>query len=82
MILKCVGFVMNNKAAGASSGSFVSRGRGYFSESYEELKKVQTPTRQEAFRLTLVVLMIIVFISLSLFLMDMTFNWLMGRLIG
>jgi preprotein translocase SecE subunit len=73
---------MNNKAAGASSGSLVSRGSEYISESYEELKKVQTPTRQEAFRLTLVVLMIIVFISLCLFLMDMTFNWLMGKMIG
>jgi preprotein translocase subunit SecE len=73
---------MNDKAAGGSSGSLVSRGRGYFSESYEELKKVQSPTRQEAFRLTLVVLMIIVFISLCLFLMDMTFNWVMGKLIG
>jgi preprotein translocase SecE subunit len=73
---------MSDKAAGASSGSFVSRSRSYLSDSYDELKKVQTPTRQEAFRLTLVVLMIIVFISLCLFLMDMTFNWLMGKMIG
>jgi preprotein translocase SecE subunit len=73
---------MNDKAAAGSSGSFVSRGSAYLSESYEEIKKVQTPTRQEAFRLTLVVLVIIVFISLCLFLMDMSFNWLMGKLTG
>ncbi len=73
---------MSEKAAGGSSGSLVSRSRNYLTESYDELKKVQTPTRQEAFRLTLVVLMIIVFISLCLFLMDMSFNWVMGKLIG
>lgn len=73
---------MNDKAAGASSGSLITRSNRYISESYEELKKVYTPTRQEAFRLTLVVLMIIVFISLCLFLMDMSFNWLMGKMVG
>ena len=67
---------------GAASGSVVARGSQYISDSFEELKKVQTPTRQEAFRLTLVVLMIIVFISLCLFFMDMAFNWLMGKLLG
>lgn len=73
---------MSDKVADAPSSSVVSRGAGYFSESIEELKKVQTPTRQETMRLTLVVLMIIVFISMCLFVMDLTFNWLMGKMIG
>lgn len=73
---------MSDKVAGAASGSVLSRGRGYFSESVEELKKVQTPTRQEAMRLTGVVLLIIVFISLCLFVMDLACNWLMGKLLS
>lgn len=73
---------MSDKVAEASSDSIVSRGAGYFTESMEELKKVQTPTRQETMRLTGVVLLIIVFISMCLFVMDLTFNWLMGKMIG
>ncbi len=73
---------MNDKVADAPSGSIVSRGASYISESVEELKKVQTPTRQETMRLTGVVVLIIVFISMCLFIMDLTFNWLMGKMIG
>jgi preprotein translocase subunit SecE len=60
----------------------VSRGANYVTESIEELKKVQSPTRQETLRLTGVVVLIIVFISMCLFVMDLTFNWLMGKMIG
>lgn len=73
---------MSDKVADASSDSIVSRSAGYFAESVEELKKVQTPTRQETVRLTGVVLLIIVFISMCLFVMDLTFNWLMGKMMG
>jgi preprotein translocase subunit SecE len=73
---------MNDKVADASSESIVSRGAGYFTESVEELKKVSSPTRQETIRMTGVVLVIIVFISMCLFVMDLTFNWLMGKMIG
>jgi len=73
---------MNDKVADAPSESIVSRGAGYFAESIEELKKVQSPTRQETMRLTGVVLLIIVFISMCLFVMDLTFNWLMSKMIG
>jgi preprotein translocase subunit SecE len=73
---------MNDKVADASSESIVSRSAGYFTESVEELKKVSSPTRQETMRMTGVVLVIIVFISMCLFVMDLTFNWLMGKMIG
>jgi preprotein translocase SecE subunit len=73
---------MSDKVASAQSGSFVSRGTSYVTESIEELKKVQSPTRQETMRLTGVVVLIIVFISMCLFVMDLAFNWLMGKMIG
>lgn len=73
---------MNDKVADAPSGSIVSRGVNYISESVDELKKVHTPTRQETMRLTGVVVLIIVFISMCLFVMDLTFNWVMEKMIG
>jgi preprotein translocase subunit SecE len=73
---------MNDKVADVPSGSIAARGSSYISESIEELKKVQTPTRQETMRLTGVVVLIIVFIAMCLFVMDLTFNWLMGKMIG
>jgi preprotein translocase SecE subunit len=73
---------MGSKASETASASVVSRGSSYVSASIEELKKVQSPTRQEALRLTGVVAMIIVFISMCLFVMDLACNWLMAKLIG
>jgi preprotein translocase subunit SecE len=73
---------MSDKVADAPSGSVISRGVTYISDSVEELKKVQSPTRQETMRLTGVVVMIIVFISMCLFVMDLVFNWLMSKMIG
>ena len=72
---------MSDKVADARSG-LISRGTSYVSESIDELKKVQTPTRQETLRLTGVVVMIIVFISMCLFVMDLVFNWAMTKMIG
>lgn len=73
---------MNDKVAKAASESILSRAKGYVSESVEELKKVHSPTRQEAMKLTGVVVLIIAFISLCLFVMDLSFNWLMGKMLG
>ena len=73
---------MNEKVAKAASESVVSRAKGYVSESVEELKKVHSPTRQEAMKLTGVVVLIIAFISLCLFVMDLSFNWLMGKMLS
>lgn len=66
----------------ADTGAAVGRKQGYISAAIDELKKVHTPTRQETTRLTGVVLLIIVFISMCLFIMDLTFNWLMSKMIG
>ena len=73
---------MNEKVAKAASESIMYRAKGYVSESVEELKKVHSPTRQEAMKLTGVVVLIIAFISLCLFVMDLSFNWLMGKMLG
>lgn len=73
---------MNEKVANAASESFFSRAKGYLSESADELKKVQSPTRQEAMKLTGVVVLIIAFISICLFVMDLSFNWLMGKMVS
>ncbi len=73
---------MNEKVATGASESIVSRGKGYVSESIDELKKVHSPTRQEAMKMTGVVLLIIAFISLCLFVMDLSFNWLMGKMLS
>ena len=72
---------MSDKVADAPSG-LISRSVDYVSESVEELKKVNFPTRQETMRLTGVVVMIIVFISMCLFVMDLVFNWLMTKMLG
>ena len=72
---------MNDKVT-AESGSWVGKTIQYFSESREELRKVHSPTRQETIRMTWVVLLIIVFISVCLFVVDRTFFWLMSQLIG
>lgn len=72
---------MSDRVSDAPQG-LISRGTKYVSDSVDELKKVQTPTRQETVRLTGVVVMIIVFISMCLFVMDLTFNWLMAKMLG
>lgn len=73
---------MSEKVAKAASGSIISQAKGYIADSLDELKKVHSPTRQEAMKMTGVVLLIIVFISLCLFVMDLSFNWLMVKMIG
>jgi len=54
---------MSEKGGDTSTGAAGSS-QGYFSAAIDELKKVQTPTRAETTRLTGVVLLIIVFISM------------------
>jgi len=73
---------MNEKAAAASKESILTKGTTYLSESVEELKKIHTPTRQETVRLTWVVLIIVLFISLCLFVLDLVFNWIMTKMVA
>lgn len=53
----------------------------YFKSSFAELKKVQPPSKQEAIQQTIVVVMLIVFFSIALALMDGLFQHAMGWLI-
>lgn len=59
------------------------RGREFFSESLFELRKVVWPTQQEATRITIVVLIVVVIISLILagfdFLISIAIKWLLSN---
>ena len=59
----------------------VGNAKSYFVESIAELKKVTTPTRQEAMQATIVTLIIIAFMSLCLFSLDFIFHTLVSFLI-
>ncbi|MBX7143355.1 MAG: preprotein translocase subunit SecE [Oligoflexia bacterium] len=58
-----------------------SRG-SYLSASIAELKKVTFPTRQETTQATLVTLVIIAFVAICLFVLDVIFNRLMAALLS
>jgi preprotein translocase subunit SecE len=58
------------------------RGREFLSESLFELRKVVWPTRQETFRITWVVLAVVVVISLILSLFDLIISQLIKLLLG
>ena len=56
--------------------------RGFLSEARFELRKVVWPTRQEAMRLTWVVVGVVVVISLLLAAFDGIIRWLVKLLLG
>ena len=58
-----------------SLASIGLRGRDFLSESLFELRKVVWPTRQEATRITGVVLLVVLVISLILFVLDFFIQW-------
>ena len=58
------------------------RGRDFFSESLFELRKVVWPTRQEATRITLVVLAVVILISLILAGFDFLISWVVKWLLS
>ena len=53
----------------------------YFRETWFELKKVSWPTRQEATNSTIVVIVVAIFMSVVLSLMDWVFSTAFGLLI-
>lgn len=63
------------KQAAESEGSIFSRGSRYVSESLDELKKIHSPTRQETIQATVVTMVIVVFISAVVAMMDLIFGW-------
>jgi preprotein translocase subunit SecE len=58
------------------------RGKDFLSESLFELRKVVWPTRQETMRITWVVLVVVVVISLILSLFDLIISQLIKLLLG
>ncbi len=59
-----------------------SRGKGYFAESLEEVKKVSFPTRQETLQATFVTIAIMIVVSVTLFVLDFVIAKLMSALIS
>jgi preprotein translocase subunit SecE len=54
----------------------------YFRETLAELRKVNWPTRQEAMQLTVIVLVVVIFMSALLGLLDFVFSRLFGFIVG
>ena len=71
-------------AAGAvmSTTALGHRGREFLRESMFELRKVVWPTRQETWRITLTVMVVVVIISLILALFDLIISQLIKLLLG
>ena len=57
----------------------MSRGRGFLHEVFVELKKTTWPTWPEAWRLTTVVVGVILVIAFYMALIDTTLSWLTSR---
>ena len=55
--------------------------KSFLSESIEELKKITTPTRQETIQAMIMTVMIIIFMSLCVFLLDLVFNGIMSSIL-
>ncbi len=53
----------------------MSKLKAYFTESYQELRKVNWPTRQETIRLTVVVIVFSLAVAIFLGLLDMVFSY-------
>ena len=58
----------------------ISRGIGFFGESWRELKKVHVPTRQETIQATMVVLAMVVLFAMFLGLADYVIGNIMQKI--
>jgi preprotein translocase subunit SecE len=71
--------VAKSKAVAKRRGNPVTR---YLRETYTELRKVNWPTRPEATRLTMIVIIVLVLMSSLLGLLDFLFARIVGWIIG
>jgi preprotein translocase subunit SecE len=71
--------VAKSKAAAKRRGNPVTR---YLRETFTELRKVNWPTRPEATRLTMIVIIVLVLMSSLLGLLDFLFARIVGWIIG
>jgi preprotein translocase SecE subunit len=68
------------KAGSLSSGdSAGQRTRNYVNETLTELKKTTWPTKQEATRLTIVVVAVIIGLGLYMGMLDWVLSWLVNK---
>lgn len=84
LLLRTLGLLFVVGVAGTLA-FHTDRGRevwGYFKESQVEVRKVVWPTRQDAFRVTLFVLAMVLVVASILWLLDALFGWLMQWLTG
>jgi len=58
-----------------------SKSKGFISESYEELKKVSTPSMAETKKSTLITIAIVIAVAVIIFLMDLIFSRISGLII-
>ncbi len=64
----------------SEKGSIFTDGPKFISESLDEFKKITTPTRQETIQATLATVLIILFFSICLLVLDFICHWLMELL--
>ena len=65
-----------------AEGSLSKRASQYVTESYAELKKVSWSTRQEAVQATIVTIIIVVFVAVTVALMDLVFRQVMAAVLS
>lgn len=64
----------------SEKGSIFTEGPKFISESIDEFHKISSPTRQETIQATLATVMIILFFSVCLLILDFVCHWLMSLL--
>ncbi len=55
---------------------------GFIQDSQIEVRKVVWPTRQETVQTTLIVILMVIFVAIILWLLDMFLGWSVGSLMG
>ncbi|HPW34257.1 MAG TPA: preprotein translocase subunit SecE [Candidatus Paceibacterota bacterium] len=66
---------------GRNKITMVQKIKAYFIESYNELRRVNWPTRSETINLTLIVVGFSLVVSIFLGLLDMFFSYLLSQII-
>ena len=71
---------MNSGRSGEKT-SWLGASRDFVIESVGELKKITRPTREETMQAALITVVIMMFISICLFLLDLVFSRIIGALL-
>lgn len=61
--------------------NMISKIKTYFTESYNELKKVNWPTKSETVNLTLIVIGFSLIVALFLGLLDILFSYILSQVV-